>query len=165
MTPTAFREMILDPGLAFLANATDLRSDDRACVLLMAIAGQESERQWRRQIGGPARGFWQFERSGGVRGVLTHHATAARAVKLCAALAIPPDEATVYEALAWSDHLAVGFARLLLWSDPRALPSVGTDPASRDAAWSYYERNWRPGKPRPEKWSANWVAAAEAIAP
>jgi hypothetical protein len=33
-----------------------------------------------------------------------------------------------------------------------------------DAAWDYYLRNWRPGKPHPERWSVNHGAACEALA-
>ena len=40
-----------------------------ARVLLLAIGLQESKFSHRLQIGGPARGYWQFEQGGGVRGV------------------------------------------------------------------------------------------------
>lgn len=160
MSPTAFRELILDPGLAVLTRFTGVVSDDRARVLLLAIAGQESAWEHRRQIRGPARGYFQFERGGGTRGVLNHHASAPRALKLLGGLSIPPDEATVYEALAWSDHLAVGFARLLLYTDPRSLPDVG----EQDSAWDYYIRNWRPGRPHPENWPMRYMAALAEIA-
>lgn len=159
MTPTAFRDVVLEPGLSFLASVTGMPSDDRERVLLLAIAGQESGLASRRQIGGPARSFWQFERGGGVRGVLNHPASAHRIVQLCAALEIPADEATVYEALAWSDHLAVAMARLLLWTDAAPLPAVGDEAAG----WSYYARNWRPGKPRPDAWAARYQAAVAAV--
>src|SRR5688572_796908 len=46
---------------------------DAAKVMLLAIAFQESGCRYRYQlVGGPARGFWQFEQAGGVLGVLTH---------------------------------------------------------------------------------------------
>ena len=44
----------------------------QARAMLKAIALQESRFEHRKQIGGPARGFWQFEQGGGVRGVLNH---------------------------------------------------------------------------------------------
>lgn len=150
--------MILDPGLALLLRATGLASDDRARVLLLAIAGQESGWEARRQTPGPARGFWQFEQSGGVRGVLKHPASAPRIAKVCAVLSIPTDEATVYEAIAWSDHIAGAMARLLLWTDPAPLPI-----ADSDAGWRYYDANWRPGHPRPDDWAGNYQAALAAI--
>jgi hypothetical protein len=162
MTPIAFREIILDPGLALLATATSTHLDDRAArVLLLAIAGQESGWESRRQIGGPARGFWQFERGGAVRGVLNHPVSTHPAAKLCAALAIPADEATVYEALAWSDHLAVGLARLLLLTDPAPLPGIGDEAGG----WACYVRNWRPGKPHPDVWPLRHQAAVAAYSP
>ena len=158
MTPAQFLETILDPGLAFLARATGMAPNDTARLLLLAIAGQESGWEARRQKPQPiARGFWQFERGGGVRGVLNHPASAHRAEQLCAALSIPSDEATVYEALAWSDHLATGFARLLLWTDPLPLPT------DQQGGWDAYARMWRPGAPRPETWPDRYTAACAAI--
>jgi len=61
-----------------------------------------------------------------------------------------------------NDALAVGFSRLLLLSDPSALP-VPVE-ASADAAWDYYKRNWRPGAPHPEKWRGYWLASGKALA-
>lgn len=159
MTPFVFRELILDPGLSALARFAGVSSDDRARVLVLAIAGQESVWEFRRQINGPARGFWQFERGGGTRGVLNHHVSAPRAMKLCAGLSIPASESLVFEALAWSDYLSVGFARLLLLTDSRRLPDVGDE----DAAWNYYLRNWRPGRPRPDSWSLRYKASIDAL--
>src|SRR3546814_6857126 len=63
--------------------------------MLLAIGLQESRFLHRAQIGGPARGYWQFER-GGVHGVLSHHASKAEAGKLCAALDYAPSEDIVY---------------------------------------------------------------------
>src|SRR4051812_23269732 len=42
--------------------------------MILAVFMQESKCVFRRQIGGPARGFGQFE-YGGIRGVLKHQAT------------------------------------------------------------------------------------------
>lgn len=159
MSPDIFIRDFLDPGLAMLARVTGLASDDRARVMLLAIAGQESNWDARRQAGGPARGHYQFERGGGVRGVLNHPATAARMEALCRFLCVPTDEATVYEAIAWNDPLAVGMARLLLWSDPKPLPAVG----AQDAALAYYEGIWRPGKPDASRWALRYPAALQAI--
>lgn len=61
----------------------------------------------------------------------------------------------------YDDTLACIFARLLLWTDARALPAA--DAASQQTAWNYYNRNWRPGKPHPAAWPANWKAALVAI--
>ncbi len=102
-----------------------IKSDDRALVMLMAIAGQESVWAHRRQICGPARSYWQFERGGGVTGVLGHPATKDAIAAICKQLDISCDTATVYEAMARNDTLAACMARLLLYSDPRALSAVG----------------------------------------
>ncbi|MNL86831.1 hypothetical protein D3C87_2157110 [compost metagenome] len=54
--------------------------------------------------------------------------------------------------------LAAGVARLLLWTDPKTLPSIG----DVDAAWALYLRTWRPGKPHPQTWPAlHALAVAE----
>lgn len=131
-----------------------------ARAMLWAIGRQESRFIHRRQIGGPARGFWQFERGGGVRGVLTHRASADMARKLCAACGVEPTSFAVYPALEHDDVLAAGFARLLLYTDPKPLPPV--EPRNENAAWDYYIRNWRPGKPHRHTWGAFWKEAVEA---
>lgn len=146
--------IVVRPALALLGDRFQGADAER---MLVAIVLQESGLRHRVQVGGPARGLWQFERGGGVRGVLTHPATRERAARVCADLLYPPDEATVYDALADNDVLAACFARLLLWSDPKPLPR------SQDDAWACYQRNWRPGKPHPERWPANWEQAVRAV--
>jgi hypothetical protein len=132
--------------------------------MLLAIALQESDLDSRDQDDpahrvGPARGLWQFEQGGGVRGVLSHRVTAAMARRICASRACPPTERSIFLALGNDDLLACGFARLLLWADPSPLPALG----DRRAAWGYYERNWRPGKPHPDLWSEKYDRAISAI--
>ena len=122
---------------------------------MLAIGYQESNWEHRRQIGGPARGFWQFERDGGVKGVMQHPASRDEARLLCDSLQYPFHTDTVYEALADNDILAAGFARLLLWTDPNALPAIGRN----EEAWAYYLRNWRPGKPHRSRWDAAYGKA------
>jgi hypothetical protein len=71
---------ILDAALAGLPASMD---SPQARVLLIAIALQESRLTHRDQIvkgkkpgvKGPALGLWQFEKGGGVRGVLRHPAS------------------------------------------------------------------------------------------
>lgn len=138
-------------------------SSREAVVMLVAIGLQESRLIHRKQIGGPARGLWQFEQGGGVRGVLTHAASMAAAVSLCITHGVQPATRSVYVALEHDDILAAGFARLLLWTDPRALPAPTGDNAGE--AWQYYLRNWRPGKPHPQTWPEMWQAAIEAVCP
>ena len=136
-----------------------VKSDDKALVLLMAISGQESAWQHRKQIGGPARSYWQFEKGGGVAGVLSHAASKTKIAAVCSQLDIPCDVVTVYEAMAWNDTLAASMARLLLFTDPRALPAVG----DQDAGWEYYIRNWRPGMPHPQAWPGRYAKAMEIV--
>jgi len=128
-----------------------------ATVMLLAIGLQESKFVHRTQIGGPARGFWQFERGGGVRGVLTHRSTERYAESVCLLRRVPAGAETVYKAIADDDLLACAFARLLLWSSPGALPTTTS------AAWNYYNALWRPGKPHPETWDG-YFAHAVALA-
>lgn len=131
-----------------------------AIAMLVAIGLQESRFTHRAQIGGPARGYWQFEKGGGVRGVMRHPATAQYARELCEVLHYEVTEEAVYVALAHNDLLAAGFARLLLWSDAKPLPRIDDDP---EVAWDYYVRNWRPGKPHRETWDEFWKQAQEIV--
>jgi hypothetical protein len=131
-----------------------------ANVLLLAIGLQESKFEHRLQVGGPARGFWQFERGGGVTGVLSHEDTRDYAKAVCAIRTVATFTANVYAALADDDLLACSFARLLLWSDPSPLPELG----HAGAAWEYYLRNWRPGKPHERTWGDYYSQALKALA-
>jgi hypothetical protein len=134
------------------------KMDTRAArVTLAAIGHQETKYLTRVQYGnGPARGYWQFESGGGVKGVMNHKASADLARKVCHARGIPFVRATVWEALATDDVLAAAFARLLMYTDPFAVPDNAAD------AWEMYaERCWRPGKPHPETWPAAWAYGLE----
>ena len=142
---------IIGPAAALLPSM----DSPKARMMLLAIGLQESRFEHRRQIGGPARGFWQFESGGGVRGVLTHKASAYDAAKICHARGVGSSTKEVYERLENDDIMACCFARLLLLTDPRSLPMIG----DVDGAWDYYERNWRPGKPHPETWPALYEQA------
>jgi hypothetical protein len=140
-------------------------ASDPARVIMYAIGLQESRLLHRDQIvkgkapgvKGPALGLWQFERGGGVRGVLRHPASQKLAAAAIAHLVNDnlTTERNVWLALEQDDVLAAKFARLLLWTDPRPLPPKG----DASAAWNYYIRNWRPGKPHPQTWNALYRAA------
>lgn len=132
-----------------------------ARLMLLAIGLQESKFVHRRQINGPARGFWQFERGGGVRGVMTHPVTAPLMRAVCTLRAVPYLEQVVYDRLEFDDTLACATARLLLYSDPRSLPARGNE----QAAWDYYIRNWRPGKPHRDAWVKNYATAMAMVPP
>lgn len=129
-------------------------------VMLLSIFQQEGAAQFRiQQPNGPAKGFWQFESGGGVKGVMTHKASKDLAKYLCDELGVPFERKAVYDALELDDRLACGFACLLLYTDPRPLPEVddvisAMEP-DKSYSWRYYYDNWRPGKPHPEKWRAN----------
>lgn len=122
----------------------------RAQVMLLAIGRQESGFAARRQNGGPARGFWQFE-LGGVSGVLQHKSSAPYAP-----IATPDALMTAIEN---DDLIACRIARLLLYTLPQPLPAIG----DADDAWKQYVSAWRPGKPRPLTWPAYYAQAVEAI--
>ena len=116
-----------------------------------AIGQQESGYLVRRQYGnGPARGYWQFEEGGGVKGVMEHKATSELARSVCHARGVPFVRRAVWEALETDDVLAAAFCRLLMWTDSGKLPTTEAD------GWAMYERTWRPGKPHPDKWPASW---------
>lgn len=155
-SPQWFAETVLDPGLVWVAAHGGPPVSVSARRILFAIAVQESGLKHRKQVGGPARGFWQFEKMGGVAGVLQHEASAESARRLCESMLVHADVATAYEAIAFNDPLAVAFARLLLWTDPKPLPTT------RKAGWDYYLRNWRPGRPHPEAWPIAWRIATNS---
>ncbi|TMN24515.1 hypothetical protein [Pseudoxanthomonas sp. X-1] len=149
----------------------------QARVELLAICGQEADfrHRWqvvnpaRPEVRGAARGLWQFERGGGVKGVLGHVQTALAANALCRARGVDPEASAVHAALERDDILAAGFARLLLWSDPAPLPAVG----DVNGGWQLYLRTWRPGAytdgtPAQRvrlrgKWAGYYATAREAL--
>jgi hypothetical protein len=159
MIPDIFFGRIVEPTLQWMAASPSLGipASDSARVLVMAIAGQESRWAARRQLGGPARSYWQFEQGGGVAGLF--RVTPRELGIVCAACDVAFDAATVFEAMAWNDTLACAMARLLLWTDPAPLPQYW----DKIAGWQYYQRNWRPGAPRPESWAGVYDQSLAAI--
>ncbi|OAS91966.1 hypothetical protein A6I77_04035 [Achromobacter xylosoxidans] len=135
-----------------------------ARVMLLAIDLQESRFVHQRQIGGPARGFWQFEKGtcasrGGVWGVYLHPASNDRLAALCEARNVSCDPDAIYAALEYDDVLAAGVARLLLWTDPKALPRIGY----ADEGWVLYLRIWRPGHPHRSTWNDFYKVAVSSV--
>lgn len=127
-----------------------------ARAMLLAIGLQESHFDARRQHGnGPARGWWQFERAGGVAEILEHPATGPIITPICDLLLYPATAAACHAALEHNDILAACFARLLLWVDPRPMPGSTQAPKG----WAIYLNNWRPGAPHPQTWPANFAKA------
>lgn len=138
-----------------------MNSADARCMIT-AICMQESGLAARRQYGnGPARGLAQFEKGGGVHGVMTHSASRDYAADVCEILHVPFTETDAWQALEFNDVLAMAFARLLLWTDTQKLPAAALE--NERLAWDYYERNWRPGKPHRETWGSNWEQAIAAV--
>ena len=138
-----------------------------ALVMVLAVGYQETKYLSRRQLvseggklvaAGPAASWWQFEKGGGIAGVLKHHASAALALKLCEARNCAPTTEAVWVQMQYDDVLGAGFARLLLLTDPRALPAIGNS----EPAWQCYIRNWRPGKPHPQTWATSYLNALKA---
>jgi len=131
-------------------------ASDAATALLLAIALQESKAAHRRQVRGPARGFWQFE-LGGLAGVRRHEASAPHLARALAALHYPATLSTADAAAAieHNDVLAGVYARLLLWTLPDPLPG----PDDVEIGWAQYLAAWRPGKPHPEIWPAHVLTA------
>lgn len=131
----------------------------RARVMMLTIQKQEDPEERRYQVvrrvagtlpenivgpktaKGPARGLWQFEQGGGVRGVLRHEKTEGIANAICTHFNIHPSPTAVWSALEGSDVLAACFARLLLWTDRGNLPTHGEP----EKAFELYLRVWRPG--------------------
>ena len=137
---------ILNAGLALLPSSMDTPA---ARVLLMTFGLQESgfkhrdqlEKNGRNTVMGPALSYWQFERGGGVLGVLTHPASRNYAKRVCDAVGVEPESRAVWERMATDDALGCAFARLLIWTDPIAMPA----PTDTEAALRLYLRTWRPG--------------------
>jgi hypothetical protein len=139
-------------SLDYLAAIGGPRRSREADVLLAAIKYQESDGVHTHQKGGPARGLWQFEKI-----TITELFRVYRSFlnALCAHHGVVNDTNSVYVALASNDELAISLSRLLLYKDKTPLPHVG----NVEEAWKCYLRNWRPGKPRKEKWFSNYQRA------
>lgn len=134
------------PGLALLPGKM---ATTEARLIMLAISGQEADFHHRWQVFdlarpdamGAARGLWQFERGGGVKGVLTHPSSAKLAAEVCRIRGVDATVPAVYGRLHADDVLAAAFARLLLWTSPKALPAIGDE----EGAWKAYLQEWRPG--------------------
>lgn len=129
------------------------KMDSKAArIILAAIGYQESDGyKTRIQYGnGPARSFWQFER-GGIKGVMLHKASARLAMEICEKRGVDFNSELIWKAMETDDVLGAAFARLLMYTDPKPLPTNQGD------AWDMYaKRLWRPGKPHSSKWPTSW---------
>lgn len=125
-------------GLALLPSKMDTPA---ARVLLRAINLQENPKRLEQQVGGPARGDYQFESGGGVKGVMAHPSSSDAARAACQARGVAFTRDAVYQAIGTDPILAAALARLLIWTDPGRLPEVG----AALPAWHLYLNVWRPG--------------------
>jgi hypothetical protein len=159
------REFIKGPLADALAILPAQMDKPEARVMVTAICLQESGLIHRKQLGnGPARGYPQFELGtrqsrGGVWGVYLHEASRYWLDHLCAARGVQFLPESIWRSMETDDVLAAGVARLLLFTDPKRLPSID-DP---DGAWGLYLRTWRPGKPRPAEWPGNHTLARQEV--
>lgn len=153
MTPADALHYAIMPALGLMPREMTSRA---AIAMLLAIGMQESRFQHRRQIRGPARGWWQFEVPG-VVGVLTHGASSKLADEVCDRLGYTGDAREIQAALEHNDLLAAAFARLLLWTVPAPLPRMDEP----DEGWRQYRSAWRPGRPHPETWADYYRTAWE----
>ncbi len=156
MTTDLFVTVALEPGLSLLPAPMD---SPAARAFLLAIALQETTLSHRRQVQGPARSYFQFERAG-VKGVLKHQRSSQQLQAACAALDLKPTVPVIHAAIEYSDVLAVCCARLLLWTLPMPLP-LRDDEAG---AWRQYLDTWEPGRPRVDAWAANFSQAWAVVA-
>lgn len=162
MTPLRLLNNAITPALDALAGA-GIADTLPARRILLAIALQESGLTHRRQVSadgresGPAASFWQFEKGGGCRGVLGHAAVAARMRKICIDFNVEATEQALWEAMRYQDIVAAAAARLLVYTLPGGLP------LNADDGWKQYLSAWRPGKPHPETWAANWALADRVV--
>lgn len=161
----------INQALAFLPKPMDTA---QARVMLLATGLQESkfEDRWqvvnlnKPQVKGPARGFWQFERGGGCKGVVTHLASRYWMSLVCAWRGVGFNATALWNCIEQDDVLAAAAARLLYFTDPKRLPDLGDE----QGAWNLYLRTWRPGayKRQPKelraKWAENYAAAMRMVA-
>lgn len=154
----------ISTGLSLLPSKMASRA---AMVLMYATSRQENPQRLPQQVGGPAVGDYQFERGGGVRGVVEHDSVADLTRSVCRARKVQCDTGSIYQALKTDPVLAAALARLLYYTDPKALPEVGDEAG----AWALYLRTWRPGayarQPEElrEKWKKSYADAMKAYGP
>lgn len=155
MKLTDINNLMLNPALSLLPDKMDSRE---ARIALLSIGQIESGFRHRKQIGGPAHGYYQFEEIG-VRGVLEHRTAGSHASQVLDRLDLDDGADEVYKCIQYNDVVATVIARLYLYTDPQALP----DADDEGGMWDLYKRVWRPGKPRPDDWPDAFAWAHEAI--
>lgn len=164
MDPETFITTIINPGLELVASVGGPPPTNLARHFLLAVAllesgpGLDARYQNSPSVSaGPARGFWQFEQNGGVWDVLNRDSAKRFTLAVCARCTVQPHLQALWRALEGHDLLAASCARLLLWTDPKPLPT------SEVAGWDSYIRTWRPGKPHQTRWPGHWQTAAKTV--
>jgi hypothetical protein len=125
-----------------------------AKAMMFAIPMQESRWDARRQIGGAAHGFAQFELSG-IRGVLNDKASQPLIRSVLDRLDYDYKPETSYAAIEHNDVLCLAYMRCLLWTIHDPLPEQG----DAEEGWIQYLECWRPGAPRHATWAGFYAAA------
>jgi len=174
-TPQELITKCIEPGISLLPEKMQ-RNRRALVVLLLTTVLQESNGTEQVQLPrtpggkpGPAAGIAQFEKNGGLKGIMTHSSTKDTVRDLCAKFGLPFDLDALHEALKTTDdRLDIAFARLLYWADKDPLPTLGDVQGS----WEYYLSNWRPGaytngseeqrQALRKKWSVKYASAMEA---
>lgn len=160
MKPTDLLNTAIIPALTLLGMDSPL-----ARRFMLAIALQESGLKHRRQVSadgtenGPASSYWQFEKGGGCKGVLTHRVTAPIIRQVLEQFDVEPNALALWEAMRYHDIVAACCARLLIYTLPGKLPETATD------GWAQYLDGWRPGKPHPATWAGHWATATAVAMP
>lgn len=151
----------IEAGLALLPSRF---TSNAARIQLYATSRQENPDRHPRQLikkggilvpEGPAAGDYQFEKGGGVIGVLTHATVKQLTAQVCRTRGVAPTVDGIYAAIQADAPLAAALARLLYWTDPKPLPVAGDS----EGAFALYLRTWRPGAyaRQPEELIAKWA--------
>ena len=160
MTANEFYNAVLTPGLAFIRKSIPhIPASTEEQVMLMAIAGQESNWTDRRQAhNGPASSFWQFERTG-ILGLMRDDETSKWVAVICGLSGVALQSTAIWRFMGTpeGDTFSCAMGRLLLWTDPMRLPKNEQD------AWLGYYRLWRPGAPDRARWAVRYPEAVAAV--
>ncbi len=160
MTP---EDLLTDAVIPALKELGGILDTPGAAVLMLAWCMQESgpDLKTRVQKGrktNPALGLPQLEYGDKAMTSLVIAKTVEFREWLLANGHDPNDPESVRQAAKDDDKLAVMIARLGAYYSPKPMPAMG----DAKAAWALYYDAARPGKPRPEKWQANYDRAVAA---
>jgi hypothetical protein len=166
-----FNDLIV-PRLKEMEDSYGIRATKRASAMMAAIGLQESRFLHRDQVVpgkprgqiGPATGFWQFEKNGGVKLTMDFSSTREKARACCEEFGVEFDKDAIWKSFIEPscDGLALSFARLYLYTDAEVLP--GIEPKNHSSSWRIYRRVWNPGKPHPETWEEFWTFSCDLAA-